>query len=115
MILRLKERLSCIFSGLAARLRCPPPRRAAVKGCMRNVIVVKPDDPIFREAVFILRDDYFSSSQLSRRDLLSQAKDAARQYTDSVIPPRRASLLPAVLSSLFTAAVFALLHLTGLL
>lgn len=115
MIFRLKERLSGIFSGLTARLRRPPPRRAAVKGCMRNVIVVKPDDPIFREAVFILRDDYFSSSQLSRRDLLSQAKDAARNYTDEIVPPRSGSLLPVLLSSLFTAAFFALLIFTGLI
>lgn len=53
---RLHERFSALFTSLASRLRpAPRARRSRVKGCMRNVIVVRPPDPMFREAVFILR------------------------------------------------------------
>lgn len=112
---RLRGSIGSAYTAVLSRLRRRERGGCSVKGCMRNVIVVKPDDPIFREAVFILRDDYFSSSKRSRRELIMQAKDAARSYTDTVVPPRQSSVLPAVLAALFTAAVFAALILTGVI
>lgn len=112
---RLRGRLGGAYMAVLSHLRRMEGSGCSVKGCMRNVIVVKPDDPIFREAVFILRDDYFSSSKRSRRELIMQAKAAARSYTDAVVPPRRSPALPAVLSALFTSAVFAVLILAGVI
>ena len=109
----LRSRISDAWAAVLSRLSRPRRGGAAVKGCVRNVIVVKPDDPAFREAVFILRDDYFSSSRLSRAALISQARDAARRYTDSVVPPRKSPLPAVIISALITSVIFAALILTG--
>lgn len=53
----------------------------AIKGNMRNVIVLHPKDGVFTEAVFLLRDDYLSSPGISREELLRQARAAAEEYT----------------------------------
>ena len=114
---RLHERFSALFTSLASRLRpAPRARRSRVKGCMSNVIVVRPPDPMFREAVFILRDDYFQSAALSRHELLRQAEEAARDYVASVVPPVR-PIAPPLLVILPSAAVavFVILCLTGIL
>lgn len=112
---RLRDGISNAWAAVLTRLRPAPRGGAAVKGCVKNVIVVKPGDPAFKEAVFILRDDYFSSSRLSRAALLSQARDAARRYTDSVAPPRGGLLPPVIISVLTTSAIFAALILTGVI
>lgn len=92
------------------------PARAPIKGRMRNVIVIDPPDPIFAQAVFILRDDYFSQSPLSRVELLSQAREAAGKYTSSVLPPVRRSPLPWLLSALlFPPALYGVLIFLGFL
>lgn len=110
---RLRDRISDAWTAVSTRLSRPHRGGAAVKGCVKNVIVVKPGDPAFREAVFFLRDDYFSSSRLSRALLLAQARDAARRYTDSVAPPRKSLLPTVIISVLITSGIFAALILTG--
>lgn len=112
---RLRDGISEAWGRLADRLRPRPRRAAAVKGCVRNVIVVKPGDRAFKEAVFILRDDYFSSPGLSRSSLLSQARDAARRYTDTVAPARGFPLGAVVVSVLVTSGVFVLLIVAGVI
>ncbi len=58
-----------------------PLPRGAIKGNMRNVIVLHPKDGVFTEAVFLLRDDYLASPGISREELLRQARAAAEEYT----------------------------------
>ena len=65
------------------------PRPGTLKGCVHNVIVVKPPDSRFREAVFILRDDYFLNEGVGEAELLRQAREAARDYTYEALPPVR--------------------------
>ena len=59
---------------------------AKLKGKMQNIIVVKPPNPMFRQAVFFLRDDYFLSSDISRTELLRQAQDAAAGFVSKEVP-----------------------------
>lgn len=63
-----------------------PRSQVRLKGKMQNVIVVKPPNPMFRQAVFFLRDDYFFSSDISRTELLNQAKEAAEGFVGSNVP-----------------------------
>ena len=68
---------------------------------------------IFREAVFFLHEDYLRRGDLSREELLRQAREAARAETGSVLPPgERLSLWPAALLLLGTALI---LKLTGVI
>ncbi|MEA5152065.1 MAG: hypothetical protein VB039_05635 [Oscillospiraceae bacterium] len=80
MMQRLRERLLSFSAAVSGLISRPGRQYRPVKGCMRGVIVVKPPNPIFREAVFVLRDDYFLEPGLSREELLQQAKDAAGEY-----------------------------------
>ena len=112
---RLRRSLSKRTASAAARLRrSSRGTRPALRGCMQNVIIVKAPDPRFREAIFILRDDYFLSEELSRQELLLQAKEAAKSYVNSFALPRRRSPL---LLLLLVLAVFGLaaLYFGGLL
>ena len=115
MIHSLGQRLSRLIAGTAARLRRPHrPPAARVKGCMKNVIVSKPPDPMFREAVFILRDDYLMGDELNRQELLLQAREAAQSYVNSLAPPpRRRSPIVPVLVLAFALAL--ILRLAGLI
>lgn len=112
---RLRDGISEALGRIACRLRPRPSRAASVKGCVRNVIVVKPGDKAFKEAVFILRDDYFSSPGLSRSALLRQAKDAARRYTDAIAPAHAFPLGAVLISVILTSGVFVLLIVTGII
>ena len=88
---RAEELLAALRFSLSARRRERFSRRRealpVVRGNMRRVIVVEPPDPMFSEAMFILRDDYFQTPGLSRQELLQQAKNAARDYAGAA-PPR---------------------------
>ena len=89
----MMERLRLRIRGALSRLR-PHSRRAkgpknCVRGCARNVIVVRPPDKRFQEAVFILRDDYLLSPEADRDRLLREAREAAADYTASLLPTRR--------------------------
>ena len=72
--------------------------RPVIKGRAANVIVVKSPDPMFSEAIFVLRSDALSTSGLSRAELLRQARQAAEGCASAVSEPRQ-SFLP-----LFAAA-----------
>ena len=105
MIYRLRHRardlLAALRFSLSARRQGRAFRRRetlpVIRGNMRRIIVVEPPDPMFSEAMFILRDDYFQTPGLSRQELLQQAPNAARNYVGSAAPPepRQPVFLPA--------------------
>lgn len=88
-----------------------PRSQVRLRGKMQNIIVVKPQNPMFRQAVFFLRDDYFLTSDISRTELLNQAKAAAEGYVNENVPPVRgkAILILCLLSALVIAAAFVIL------
>ena len=91
--------------GRPAVRRQRAPYRAPLKGCMRSVIVVKPPDSRFVEAVFVLRDDYFLGEGVDEAELLRQAKEAARDFTCTALPPGRPRIpWGLLLFTLLTAA-----------
>lgn len=52
-----------------------------VKGLSRRVIVVKaPDERVFEQAIFIIREDFAASAGVSEKELLRQARRAANEY-----------------------------------
>ncbi len=96
-------------SGLR-RLR-PSRRGRGVRGLCSQVIVVKAPAPCFREALFILRDDYLAEGD--REALLRQAREAAASFTGPASPPpprRFLWLLP-----LLAAAALLALRLSGVI
>lgn len=120
MMESLRRKLSGIINLLAPHRRKKTRKRAAATGCgaikgsMRNVIVVRPTDGVFSEAVFVLRDDYFSSPGISREALLCQARAAAEEYTRTMLPtaPRGAKgALSALALLMLAAAVVAALYI----
>ena len=106
MIYRLRHRardlLAALRFSLSARRQGRAFRRRetlpVIRGNMRRISVVEPPDPMFSEAMFILRDDYFQTPGLSRQELLQQAQNAARNYVVSAAPPepRQPVFLPAM-------------------
>jgi len=83
-----------------------------VRGNMRRIIVVQPPDPMFSEAMFVLRDDYFQSPGVSRQDLLKQARAAAEGFLEETMPSVPARPIFPTAMSIFAlgaaAAIFAL-------
>jgi hypothetical protein len=83
-----------------------------VHGNMRRVIVVQPPDPMFTEAMFILKDDYFHNPGISRQELLKQAREAAGDYMAESFPTFRERPIFPTAMSVFAlgaaAAVFAM-------
>ena len=52
-----------------------------VKGLSRRVIVVKaPDERIFEQAIFIIREDFASVAGISEKEILKQARKAPNEY-----------------------------------
>lgn len=83
-----------------------------VRGNMRRVIVVEPPDPMFSEAMFILRDDYFQTPGLSRQELLRQAQNVARDFVSEAEPPElRRPIFPTAMSIFALGAAAAILAL----
>ena len=80
-----------------------------LRGNMRRALVVKPDDPMFAEALFVLRDDSFNTPGVSREELLAQAKAAAEEYTAAALPYRSERSLSRAALFLSGAAVSLLL------
>ena len=112
---RAEERLSALRFSLSARRRERLSRRETlpvVRGNMRRVIVVEPPDPMFSEAMFILRDDYFQTPGLSRQELLRQAQNAARDFVGTAVPrePGR-PIFPTAMSIFALGAAAAILAL----
>ena len=119
MIYRLRHRvrdlLSALRFSLSARRRERLSRRETllvVRGNMRRVIVVEPPDPMFSEAMFILRDDYFQTPGLSRQELLRQAQNAAQDFVGTAAPrePGR-PIFPTAMSIFALGAAAAILAL----
>lgn len=120
MMTRLRDRFLALYDFVLSLL---PPRRPryqdplpVVRGNMRRVLVLKPPGPIFQEAVFILRDDYFQTPGLSRKELLREARAAAERCLAENAPsaPRTPSVaLPSFV--LGAACAVLALWLTGLL
>ena len=111
--------VSAWYRGVCSRFRQGSSGRTEViKGTASRVIVVKSPNPeIFREAFFILRDDYFSKGGVSQAELLRQARQSAEGYVSSYQPPRPARSSAGKLLLLLAggaAAVMILLKLFGL-
>ena len=112
---RVRDLLSALRFSLSARRRERLYRRETlpvVRGNMRRVIVVEPPDPMFSEAMFILRDDYFQTPGLSRQELLRQAQNAARDFVGTAAPrePGR-PIFPTAMSIFALGAAAAILAL----
>ncbi len=115
MIPRLRFTSRRLLAAAKARLRRRGrPAGPAVKGRMVGVISVKSPDPRFREVLFVLREDCFTGEELNRQELLLQAREAAGNYVNNLLPParRRLPLMPLLLPA--AGALLALL-LTRLL
>ena len=66
-------------------------RREVLRGSTEQVIRVRVPVPgIFREAVFFLHEDYLRRGDLSREELLRQARRAAEDYVEPYLPEKRA-------------------------
>ncbi len=82
-----------------------------IKGCSKNVIVVKSPSPMFSEALFILRDEPFYEVGTDSKALLRQAHAAARQYTEPLRKRRSMPWAAMLLSSAFGAGAAVLINL----
>lgn len=77
-----------------------------VKGTNRRVVVVRsPDERIFEQAIFILRDDYLPSERESSKRLMEEARRAAGAYMARLKSPRRKRLVRPLLAVVGVAAV----------
>ena len=83
-----------------------------VKGLSRKVIIVKsPDQKIFEQAIFIVRDEYAMKQGISQKELLKQAREAADGYISEAYgskqhPLKSVSIILAAL--LFLGVAFSL-------
>lgn len=84
----IKMRLSTAFSGRKS-FGSQAPASVKLRGNIRSVIVVKPDDPMFDQAVFILNEDYIRGRDEPAKELMRQAKEAAAGCAHSYLPVRR--------------------------
>ncbi len=118
MIQNIRDRLLSIFDELACRVsfffsrRSKLPsasvsRHEVIRGTSHNIILVtSPDPEIFREAMFILQDDYMRRPGVGKEELLRQARDAAENYVLRFVPPAKKRLHPTMyLLPAFTAAL----------
>ena len=93
--------------------RTVPPR---LRGKLRRAVVVPTPDPMFSEAVFILRDEALREPGVSREELLRQAARAAESYTEDALPGmERMSLRPLAAFLLGAAVTLAVLWAVGML
>ena len=91
MIGRLREALGSLPALLARRTYGSPAggEKEVIQGSAGNVIIVKsPNTEYFKEAIFILCDDLFARRGVDRRQLLREARRAARDYVSARVPPR---------------------------
>ena len=100
---------------LVARTPCRtvPPR---LRGKLRRAVVVATPDPLFSEAVFILRDEKLRDPGISRDELLRQASRAAESYTEDALPHmERPGLRPLAAFLLGAAAALLAVWALGML
>lgn len=93
-LLNLLDEISCRVSFFFSRKSSVPSVRASrqevIRGTSHNIILVtSPDPEIFREAMFILQDDYMRRPGVGKEELLRQARDAAENYALRFVPPAR--------------------------
>lgn len=96
--------------------------RDVVKGTARRVIVVKSPDPmVFEEAIFVVRDDYLRKPGVSQKDLVRQARQTAKNYTQNIGTKRRPwfrfrSPAPyiAAAGAAVTKLAYVVLHMAGI-
>lgn len=68
------------FSRERKRRRLPKASTPCLKGSMRPVIVIKPDNAMFEQAMFFLSEEYMRAQDKSAEMLLAQAREAAAEY-----------------------------------
>ena len=115
MMERIRDGLWYLRLNISALLQRP--RRAKgryvppVKGNMRSVVVIKPENEMFDQAVFILSDSYLRQHSASSEEILQQARNIVEQYRGNVPAPggRLRLLLWAILLLLFAAALYFLI------
>ncbi len=107
MIGRLKEAMRSVAAHFPHRRKdCQRhEEKEVIQGVTGNVIIVKsPNTEYFKEAIFILRDDLFARRGVDSRQLLRQAREAAREYVSDRVPSRELTVLQHILFYLFGAA-----------
>ncbi len=90
--------------------------KEVIQGSTGNVIIVKsPNTEYFKEAIFILCDDPFTRRGVDRKQLMREARRAARDYVSARVPPRDLTALRHLLFYLLgvvsSLAVLVLLEL----
>jgi len=107
MMERLRERLWRLRQSICTR-RKKKAGPAPIKGNMQNIIVVKPQNKMFSQAVFVLSDDYMRQSRLSSQELLRQAQEAAGEFSPVMLPRKRAASALKIILILLVCAAFLL-------
>lgn len=83
-----------------------------VKGISRRVVVVEsPDQRLFEQAIFIVRNDT-AGNGVTSRELVEEARRVARNYAVGARGARRLKELSPVVYALMGAAAIGLLWLT---
>ena len=107
MMERLRERLWLLRQSICAK-RKKKVGSAPLKGNMQNVIVVKPQNKMFSQALFILSDDYMRQSRLSSQELLRQAQEAAGEFTPVILPRKRGAAVLKIMLIFLVSTAFLL-------
>ena len=115
----LRSRLAGLWRRVGALLSVllfqrPDTAPPALRGKMRRAVVVPSPDPRFSEAVFILRQEAFRDGGVSCSELLEQARIAAEEETEAMLPPARRHLRPGLVFLLGFFAALLGLRLLGL-
>ena len=105
-------RVKGLFVSRTSRRPLPP----RLRGKLRRAVVVPTPDPLFSEAVFILRDEVLREPGVDREELLRQAARAAESCTEDALPGmERMSLRPLAAFLLGAAVTLAVLWAVGML
>ena len=76
-----------------------------VKGVSKRVIVVKsPDERVFEQAIFIVREDFAGQAGVNEKEVLRQARQAAGDYFRGGGTTLRPRLLERLRVPLYAAA-----------
>lgn len=92
--------------------------KPVVKGVSKRVIVVKsPDQDIFDEAIFIVKEDILQKSGVSQRDVLREAQRVANEYVRKNVSGKvsKTARIPApvfaVIGALIASVIFVIANL----
>ena len=103
-----------MMSRIRARMLSRRSSAVPVQGTVSRVIVVREPAPCFREALFVLRDDWLMDPRRDREALLREAQEAAAAFSGPGSPPPPRRRLLWLLPVLMLAALVCL-RLCGLL